>query len=891
MSETNPLSTIKNSSNEFNSNDSKMVNIVNNNNNTNNKFQLTVSSIQSNKNTTSNVNVISSSSVNPQNLINDEQFNSSDNSNNSNMMSLKNNHQISQNNSSIDNNIIIVSDTINSNPISNTVETATMNNLQSINLPKSSNSSPLTVNLNEISSKSNNTIIDLPQTHMNISHNQTNNNFHRNSAVTTSDTAISINNINSPNICQISTGDKAESNSNNPIVEVNKKRTDNKVNKLGLSTPSSYINIQEKIRKPSQPHSNPSPVSFASSMESSSNHLRMFQRMDEMAARMITMEEQFLKLTKAFNIQNKTLQKLETVINNFSCKLEQNRITEQKKQEYRKNDYLEISKERQFIVDLLKSITSVSSSYLSQDNQTRVPDSGTGNHYNNNIKNNNDDLVTAHINNLSTNINSNNQSTNTTHSKFVNNNNSKSSIASLNMSNSVPELHALQSSYFVPFKKPIRGNNNFVLNPNGIKKRKRFHTNSRTQQSSLVTNTILPFNSDSRNERLSNNDRIINNSNILTTSLNDIPKMNDSTNTKVVPATTITNVNSNGRHLNTLDPLNINHFIFLSSEPVNTTPISTTHPISSSNNNATTIRNDNQVAMIPNNEYINQESTKISPSNNMNNDNASHTNTETKYNLKHTNPNTNSGNKVSNVEVLEDEDGYQEDDDEEEKEEEYNDDHHSINGSKNAESVIHVDDDEEEEYEEEEEEHCIKQINESCDESIEDEEEDNEDLVDEENNVTQVYINDDRKKIVVTKGVKKSRNKSLKKVKTKNNEKTEKTVEEISTPEVNNDLNYKILKAPNTVRTIWEEYVHGINGNPSIRGLEEKYGNKWRLTKNRKTFSRRKRLYKYILNGIDNGKTADEMIKILEERRLYRDENGEVKRRTIGWLQQSLTGI
>lgn len=58
-----------------------------------------------------------------------------------------------------------------------------------------------------------------------------------------------------------------------------------------------------------------------------------------------------------------------------------------------------------------------------------------------------------------------------------------------------------------------------------------------------------------------------------------------------------------------------------------------------------------------------------------------------------------------------------------------------------------------------------------------------------------------------------------------------------------------------------------------------------------KTFSRRKRLYKFILNGIDKGKTADEMIDMLEKQRLYRDENGEIKRRTIGWLQQSLIGI
>ncbi|AQZ13162.1 HOT1 (YMR172W) [Zygosaccharomyces parabailii] len=105
------------------------------------------------------------------------------------------------------------------------------------------------------------------------------------------------------------------------------------------------------------------------------------------------------------------------------------------------------------------------------------------------------------------------------------------------------------------------------------------------------------------------------------------------------------------------------------------------------------------------------------------------------------------------------------------------------------------------------------------------------------------------------------------------------------------DLNYTLLKAPSDVRTIWQEYVDGIDGDPPIKKLEEKYGNKWRLNRNRKTFARRKRLYKFILNGMSRGKSADEMIDTLERRRLYRDENGEVKRRTIGWLQQSLTGI
>lgn len=105
------------------------------------------------------------------------------------------------------------------------------------------------------------------------------------------------------------------------------------------------------------------------------------------------------------------------------------------------------------------------------------------------------------------------------------------------------------------------------------------------------------------------------------------------------------------------------------------------------------------------------------------------------------------------------------------------------------------------------------------------------------------------------------------------------------------DLNYTLLKAPANVRAIWQEYIEGIDGQPAVKFLEEVYGNKWRLKKNVKTFARRKRLYKFIINGIKHGRSADDMIKILEDKRIYKNEHGEVKKRTIGWLQQSLSGI
>ncbi|CUS23155.1 LAQU0S08e03334g1_1 [Lachancea quebecensis] len=116
-------------------------------------------------------------------------------------------------------------------------------------------------------------------------------------------------------------------------------------------------------------------------------------------------------------------------------------------------------------------------------------------------------------------------------------------------------------------------------------------------------------------------------------------------------------------------------------------------------------------------------------------------------------------------------------------------------------------------------------------------------------------------------------------------------VEEHRARQRERDLNYTLLKAPANVRAIWQEYIEGIEGQPAVKFLEEAYGNKWRLKKNVKTFARRKRLYKFIINGIKHGRSADDMIKILEDKRIYKNEHGEVKKRTIGWLQQSLSGI
>lgn len=108
---------------------------------------------------------------------------------------------------------------------------------------------------------------------------------------------------------------------------------------------------------------------------------------------------------------------------------------------------------------------------------------------------------------------------------------------------------------------------------------------------------------------------------------------------------------------------------------------------------------------------------------------------------------------------------------------------------------------------------------------------------------------------------------------------------------ISKEIDYTMVKSPESVQIIWEEYIHGCNGNPSIMYLENTYGSKWRRQQNGKTFSRRKRIYKFIVNGMKEGKTAEDMIDLLEKKRIYADKDGKQKLRTIGWLQESLAGI
>ncbi|CCC69983.1 hypothetical protein NCAS_0D04020 [Naumovozyma castellii] len=366
----------------------------------------------------------------------------------------------------------------------------------------------------------------------------------------------------------------------------------------------------------------------------------------------------------------------------------------------------------------------------------------------------------------------------------------------------------------------------FVLNPNGIKRRKR--------------NVVMPSTSTSANPNLN-----------LNVPITDTP-------------------------MNNVEP-NINHLIHSMSE----SNISNLMQFRKMNPNALKRSN---VANNNNNPLTNQMNMPPTSSNNNNNSNNNNAGSGSR-------PRRNSSHSNGGV----DEEGYQEDDDEDEDE------------GRPKTKIKSTQDDDEEDFTDDEEEDVEDDYD-----SLDDDEEDeiDEDVMDPTKSGNNKKKSNKKKRKRIDSKLQNNRlvpilsaSKDLNSINTGNGvgnnsvngESKANAMVNRGDVEMNDstrpDLNYTLIKAPSSVRTIWVEYLYGVNGNPSIRFLEEKYGNKWRLMRNKKTFSRRKRLYKFILNGIEKGKTADEMIDILEERRVYRDEKGVLKKRTIGWLQQSLTGI
>lgn len=588
--------------------------------------------------------------------------------------------------------------------------------------------------------------------------------------------------------------------------------------------------------------------------ESTSNQLRLFQRMEELSARLIAMEEQFQTLATSIDMQsNATMTMKNEIVQTVTSTIAKQFDLLQKQNEAMINTYfhklatLQSSQTQQtdskYALELLNSISSISAQYLSQNHNT----------LNSYPQDNNSNLPAMRFTN------------NTTAQQVQNpilSNNNGANHDTLNTSSSN------NNSPIYPLPSFTNRNKTFTLNPNGIKKRKRNNHHNHIQPKQ--TRSITDLNS----QKLNTQRDLLNIPIILPSDpFTNLTSMNDSN----IPAHQQTDANQ----------LHV--------------------PITLSRNNSTNLKK--PVTQTDNNMSLSLPITQLP------------------INVPQTTIHTDTKSKDDEDE----EDGYQEDDE-------------SDNGNKirttdfskdetakgNTTREIPNDDDDDDdddndEYDEEDDELPLEKDTSRLEKDQVDQDDNADDDMDDEN-----FEEDEVDEDISGAKIKNKKLQPVKKRK-KNNINSKKgiikklidgqaTSQEMGSTENNNnsnmisgknnttannnerdapsdvnyddaDINYTLIKAPNNVRTIWEEYVYGINGNPSIRGLEEKYGNKWRLTKNRKTFSRRKRLYKFILSGIDKGKTADEMMKMLEEKRLYKDENGEIKRRTIGWLQQSLTGI
>ncbi|KAI3633127.1 hypothetical protein MIR68_009202 [Amoeboaphelidium protococcarum] len=80
---------------------------------------------------------------------------------------------------------------------------------------------------------------------------------------------------------------------------------------------------------------------------------------------------------------------------------------------------------------------------------------------------------------------------------------------------------------------------------------------------------------------------------------------------------------------------------------------------------------------------------------------------------------------------------------------------------------------------------------------------------------------------------------------------------------------YTMSRGLSTVQDVWREYKEGIGGNPSVESLEQQFGAKWRSKDSeRKHFSRRLVIYKFIQSKIDSGLSENDVLTALERKRL-----------------------
>ena len=87
-----------------------------------------------------------------------------------------------------------------------------------------------------------------------------------------------------------------------------------------------------------------------------------------------------------------------------------------------------------------------------------------------------------------------------------------------------------------------------------------------------------------------------------------------------------------------------------------------------------------------------------------------------------------------------------------------------------------------------------------------------------------------------------------------------------------NDGIYKLARNLETVKQVWDEYSHGLGGNPSIKSLNFNYGHKWLNSSSEiKFYSDRNKVYKAVQNLLSNGETEQEAVSSLDK--LIKDQN------------------
>ena len=79
---------------------------------------------------------------------------------------------------------------------------------------------------------------------------------------------------------------------------------------------------------------------------------------------------------------------------------------------------------------------------------------------------------------------------------------------------------------------------------------------------------------------------------------------------------------------------------------------------------------------------------------------------------------------------------------------------------------------------------------------------------------------------------------------------------------------YKQFRNLTTVFQVWQEYADGLEGNPSVKSLDDKFGPNWRTGENSRFYSSRKQIYELIIKFVNSGKPLNEVLHQLEALRL-----------------------